>query len=158
MSTRALRLLFWGFLLLLCSAVLLSCVQERVGFSDFYEISCDATPARVCRPIGRWLRVERTVSTASAKRSRVVVTQFERDGTLINVFEQSDCVVPDAQTFACQGAMTSRPNVGPEPTAQRWSMVHGHLQLNQLRPEQGHFLNALSLWRNSVLFGSYDYE
>jgi hypothetical protein len=148
----------WVGLLLLCSVVLGSCVQESAGFDRFHEIACTDEPQRLCAPTGRQAALTRKPGDSLARPPKLATVRIEiftSSGLLESHIAQGYCRMPDVHNFACRevlGAGGMANSAEPAP----WRQVRGTLFNDAVASDRLHYLNGLQLWRNRLLFGDFE--
>ena len=152
------RWLIWGGLCVLCSVLLLSCMQESAGFDQFHEIACNPDPAPRCAPTGRSVLVTRKPGDRLARPPRLAALRveiFSAEKLLETHLDQIGCSMPDVNNFSCRQLLGGVVTAGASAEMAPWRMVQGRLVNDSMVNEPIHYLNGLELWRNRLTFGNF---
>ena len=155
MTKNPMRYFLWGGVLLLVCIVMISYLEESYGFDEFYEIDCDTASPRNCSPSGRRVLLQRTLA-APKREASVRVEVYRNDGRLESRVDLPGCKIPDANNFACRKPLGASLDVNKGSGEALWTMAQGKLFNNADVTGTKHYFNGHQLWRNRLLFGSYE--
>ncbi len=160
MNPTHMRYFLWGGVLLLCSVLLFSCVEEKVGHDHFHEISCTTDSPRSCAPSGRHVVATRTPGDKLAKPPKPDAARIEvynADDRLESRADMPNCMIKDVRNFVCRKPPGPSIGVSSGPDTAPWHMVQGRLFYDQGSADHTHYLNSLDLWKNRLSFGDYEH-
>ena len=155
MTKNPMRYFIWGGVLLLVCIVMVSYLEEAYGFDEFYEINCDTAAPRTCSPSGRRVLVLRTPA-APKREASVRIEVYRDDGRLESRVDLPGCKIPDANNFACRKPLGASLDASKGSGEALWTMAQGKLFNNAYVTGTKHYFNGHQLWRNRLLFGSYE--
>jgi hypothetical protein len=158
MSMSLQRMAVWGGLGLLCTLVVASCVQDRLGFDQYHEVACTPDTPPACAPTGRRLVVHRRPGDPLARPPKPHAIRIElpsETGLLEAQVDQTNCVMPDANNFICRTLLGLSMGASDPAETAPWRMVQGRLVNDTLDPARVRFIDSLQLWRARLGLGSY---